>query len=41
MESTEEAILNSILRASTTIGRDGNVRYGIDIDKLNGIINKR
>ena len=41
VESTEEAILNSILRASTTIGRDGNVRYGIDIDKLNGIINKR
>ena len=41
VESTEESILNSILRAETTIGRDGNVRYGIDIDKLKGLINER
>jgi D-aminopeptidase len=41
VESTEESILNSILRAETTIGRDGNVRHEIDIDKLKGLINER
>jgi len=28
-ESTEEAILNSLITAKTTIGRDGNKRYSL------------
>lgn len=34
IESTEEAIINSILRAKTMIGRDGNTRYGILIERV-------
>ena len=38
-ESTEEAIVNSILRAQTISGRDDNIRHAIPIDDLQGIIN--
>ncbi len=34
IESTEEAVINSVLRAETMIGRDGNTRYAIPIDDL-------
>ncbi len=34
VESTEEAILNSILRAHTTVGRDGNTATALSIDRL-------
>jgi D-aminopeptidase len=34
VESVEEAILNSILKAETMTGRDGNIRLGIPIDQL-------
>ncbi len=34
VEATEEAIINSILRAETMTGRDGNVRHAIPIDRL-------
>ncbi|HID55245.1 TPA: S58 family peptidase [Candidatus Poribacteria bacterium] len=34
VESVEEAILNSILKAETMTGRDGNIRLGIPIDRL-------
>jgi D-aminopeptidase len=34
VEATEEAIINSILRAETMSGRDGNTRYGIPVDQL-------
>jgi len=34
IESTEEAIINSILRAGTMVGRDGNTRYGIPIEQV-------
>jgi len=34
IESTEEAIINSILRAETMVGRDGNTRYGIPIEQV-------
>jgi len=34
IESTEEAIINSILRAETIVGRDGNTRYGIPIGRV-------
>ena len=34
IESTEEAIINSILRAETMVGRDENTRYGIPIERV-------
>lgn len=34
VESTEEAILNSMLRAHTTVGRDGNTAMALPIDTL-------
>jgi len=33
-EATEEAVINSILKAKTTVGRDGNAKEAIDIQKL-------
>ena len=36
-EASEEAIINSILRSETMIGRDGNIRHEIPIDKVKGI----
>ena len=34
VEATEEAIINSILRAETMVGRNGNTRHAIPIDEL-------
>ena len=34
IDATEEAILNSLLRAETTVGRDNHTRLGIPIDKI-------
>ena len=39
-ESTEEAIVNSILRAQTISGRDDNLRHAIPIDQLQGILDR-
>jgi D-aminopeptidase len=33
-EATEEAILNSLLRATTVVGRDDHVRHALPIDRL-------
>ena len=38
VEATEEAIINSILRAETLVGRDGNTRYAIPIDGLTEVL---
>ena len=38
VESTEEAIVNSILRAETMVGRDGNTRHAIPIDQLSELM---
>ena len=38
VEATEEAILNSMLRAETLVGRDGNVRHAIPIADLKALI---
>ena len=38
VESTEEAIINSVLRAETVVGRDGNTRHGIPIEKVSEIL---
>ena len=41
VEATEEAIVNSVLRAETLEGRDGNIRHAIPIDELRGILSAR
>jgi len=38
IESTEEAVINSVLRAHTVVGRDGNTRQGIPIDKVRKVL---
>ncbi len=40
VEATEEAVINSVLRATTVVGRDGNVREAIDIEELLRILRK-
>ncbi len=40
IEATEEAIINSIVRAETVVGRDRNVSHGIPIKQVIGIIEK-
>ena len=41
VEATEEAIVNSVLRADTMVGRDGNTRQGIPIDRVREILGTR
>ena len=41
VEATEEAIVNSILRAQTMVGRDGNRRDEIPVDKLSELLAAR
>ena len=38
IEATEEAIVNSVLRAETMTGQSGNTRHGIPIDELRKIL---
>ena len=38
VEATEEAIINSILRAETLAGRDGHTRYAIPVDELTSML---
>jgi D-aminopeptidase len=40
IEATEEAIDNSVLRATTVHGRDGHVAKAIPIDRLRGVMKK-
>ena len=40
VEATEESIINSILRAETLEGRDGNIRRSIPIDSLEKILER-
>ena len=39
-EATEEAILNALAMATTTVGRDGNTAYALPLDRLAGIMRK-
>ncbi|HEU4400708.1 MAG TPA: P1 family peptidase [Candidatus Polarisedimenticolia bacterium] len=39
-EATEEAILNSLTMATTTVGRDGNTAYALPLDRLVAIMKK-
>ena len=41
VEAVEEAVLNSILRATTVTGRDGNTRVAIPLDRLVEMIESR
>jgi len=40
IEATEEAILNSMLRATTVEGRDGNRAEALPIERLREILKK-
>ena len=37
-EATEEAILNALTMAKTTVGRDGNTAYALPLDRLRSIM---
>jgi D-aminopeptidase len=41
VESVEEAILNSLLQAETTEGRDNRIRYSLPVDEVKSILNQR
>ena len=40
IESVEEAILNSLCRAETMVGRDGNTGYAVPIEEMAGLVRK-
>ena len=39
-DATEEAILNALTTATTTVGRDGNTAHAIPLDRLVAIMRK-
>lgn len=39
-EATEEAILNALTMATTTVGRDGNTAYALPLDRLVAVMKK-
>jgi D-aminopeptidase len=39
-EATEEAILNALTMAETTVGRDGNTAHALPLDRLAAIMKK-
>jgi D-aminopeptidase len=40
VEATQEAILNALAMAQTTVGRDGSTAFGIPLDQVQGIMKK-
>ncbi len=40
VEATQEAIINALTVAQTTVGRDGNTSYGIPLEQLDQIMKK-
>jgi D-aminopeptidase len=38
VEATEEAVLNSLFRAKTVIGRDGNTSYALPLDRVRELL---
>lgn len=40
VESVEEAILNSLCRAETIVGRDGNRRHALPIEEVAALVGK-
>jgi D-aminopeptidase len=41
VDAAEEAVLNSMLQASTTVGRDGNTSEGLDPDAVRALLDLR
>ena len=40
IETTEESVINSVIKSDTMTGRDGNTRVGIPIDEVTSILSK-
>ena len=40
VEATEEAIVNSLLRAETLVGRDGNTRHAVPLAELTALLSR-
>ncbi len=40
VESVEEAVLNSLFRAETVVGRDGHTRYGLPVEKVAALVHE-
>jgi len=40
VECVEEAVLNSLFRAETVVGRDGHTRYGLPVEKVVALVRK-
>ncbi len=40
VESVEEAILNSLCRAETIVGRDGHTRFGLPVDEVAALVRR-
>jgi D-aminopeptidase len=40
VEATEEAILNSLTMATTTVGRDGHTAHALPLDRLVAVMRK-
>jgi len=38
VESVEEAVLNSLFRAKTVVGRDGHVRHAVPVEKVVALV---
>jgi D-aminopeptidase len=38
VEGVEEAVLNSLFRAETVVGRDGHVRYGLPVEEVVALV---
>jgi len=41
VESVEEAVLNSLFRAETVVGRDDHTRYGLPVDKVAALVHEQ
>jgi D-aminopeptidase len=41
VESVEEAILNSLFRAETVVGRDGHTRYGLPVEQVAALVREK
>jgi len=40
VESVEEAVLNSLFRAETVVGRDDHTRYALPLDEVTRVMRK-
>jgi len=40
VEATEESIVNALFKAETMVGRDGNIRHGIPLERVREIMKK-